>query len=836
MRLVWLGLLLMSLGVTEVSGIYAPLGERGSGLLLLGTLLVAVALRDRGPRRIAENLALSAAALLLLVTVPALRLPAAVLLAGGLLGLIGSRIGRAAAWGRGAASSAMLLFLGAAVAALYSLASPDFKHLDSLAPVAASLLRAVGAEVSAQGGVVLVRSLERLVEHRVSIDHVLPLPAAVFLAGSLALLATARRWGALVGCGVLAVAYLWLRYAVLLLVESESAASGLFWSLDALAIALTPWAVIHLVAFGPLAPRGEPGTVSTPVGHTVRGVVLAAAGTFCVVFGFAFADPGSRKPGRVLFDEGHSDWERTTRPMDTQWYGEESTYNYHSMRIYLEHFYDVRITRETLDRAVLDSCDVLVLKTPTRAYSAAEIEAVEAYVRRGGGLWLIGDHTNVFGITTFLNPMAARFGFEFGYDVTYDLHSGGLSLYRTPAAFRHPTVQNLEGFLFATSCTISPSTWTQRAMLGPGLRTLPLDYSEPGFFPRSVVEHGEATFGVFLQAAAAAKGRGRVAGFSDSTCFSNFFMHIPGKPELVLGTIEWLNRTNRFEPLRPVCLGVGIFLLAFAFRASRRYGAVGFFAGMVAGVGLAAAASGAIASRSYPPPSPHTPYTSVVLEAEHSRFFLPIRQLLGGTDGEHFLSFYIWIQRVGWVPSVTNRLEEALQAAPEVLVLLRPREPFTEEETRAVQRYVEGGGSLLLLDDAVLSGSTSNGLLEPFGMQMSVAPSAPADSTDAGFMLLDRGGHAVMKVESFQPITGGTALLATADGRAAVAARQVGRGAVLVCGAAHLFSTEHMGHTSAVPTPRQLQIYELEYWLLRAVRSRDFDQPMDAIAAPMRAS
>jgi hypothetical protein len=103
-------------------------------------------------------------------------------------------------------------------------------------------------------------------------------------------------------------------------------------------------------------------------------------------------------------------------------------------------------------------------------------------------------------------------------------------------------------------------------------------------------------------------------------------------------------------------------------------------------------------------------------------------------------------------------------------------------------------------------------------------------------MLLDRNGRAIMRLESFQPVTGGTGLLATADGRAAVAGRRVGRGAVLVCGVAHLFSTEQMGHTSASPTPRQLQIYELQYWMFRALRSHDFGQPLDAVAAPLRSS
>lgn len=66
---------------------------------------------------------------------------------------------------------------------------------------------------------------------------------------------------------------------------------------------------------------------------------------------------------------------------------------------------------------------MLVLKTPTREYSLGEINAIQRFVRRGGGLLLIGEHTDVFGTGTHLNAVAERFGFRFRFDCLFGVDS-----------------------------------------------------------------------------------------------------------------------------------------------------------------------------------------------------------------------------------------------------------------------------------------------------------------------------------------------------------------------------------------------------------------------------
>ena len=60
-------------------------------------------------------------------------------------------------------------------------------------------------------------------------------------------------------------------------------------------------------------------------------------------------------------------------------------------------------------------------------------------------------------------------------------------------------------------------------------------------------------------------GKGRVAAFTDSTSFSNFCVFEPGKKELWMGMLDWLNHSNPWiDPRYPLLLA-GLVLAALAF-------------------------------------------------------------------------------------------------------------------------------------------------------------------------------------------------------------------------------------------------------------------------------
>jgi hypothetical protein len=530
-------------------------------------------------------------------------------------------------------------------------------------------------------------------------------------------------------------------------------------------------------------------------------------------------DPGRKKAGRVLLDEYNSNWEWSTQAMDTEWYGQKSGYNYYSLGQWLEYYYQVETNFQPRTPQLLADYDVLIIKTPTAPFAPEEIEAIDAWVRKGGGLFLIGDHTNVFGTSSYLNPLAQRFGLRFRYDSTYDLKTLRVTLFERPQILAHPSVVHMPPFLFATSCTLEAPLLAGNVMVGYGLRALPVDYGNRVFFPDKE-KINDYPFGLFLQSAAVSHGRGRVVAFTDSTVFSNFTMFIAGKSEYFLGVMNWLNRSERWP------WGTA-FLAALALVAAA--GAIYLGTGLeyrracavaLGALFLAAAvgpwASLKLAEASYRLPQPHTEYTHIAFESEHSRMLLPTAPTASPPDAS-YQTFYVWTQRLGYVPSFSPTLEEALAQAT-VLVLVDPYRPLAPSEFRDVERFVAQGGRILAIAEPRGQGEAftyANQILSAFGLGIE------ARRPTTG-VVYNASGEAQRPLQVSGVVTGGEPIL-TLEGQAPIASlARHGDGIVIATAFAQPFNDQQMGTTSVVPTAQQRFLFEIEFWLLRGLVEGQF--------------
>jgi len=621
-----------------------------------------------------------------------------------------------------------------------------------------------------------------------------------------------RRLRALALVGLSTGLYAVLRYVMVVLLYAETEWFPLFWSPWAVAVSFLPLLplIAALIPLQHAPPRPAPALRSSA---RVTRPFWPAAGMFVAVLAFVaglgLEDPGRAKRGRVLIDEAHSDWEKTTRAFDTEWYGEESTYNYYCLRRFLDCHYDVSIAETAIAPELLQTCDVLILKTPTRPFGPDEITAIVEFVEAGGGLYLIGDHTNVFGTSSYLNPVAREFRLRFNYDGTYDLESGGLQLYRRPGFLPHPIVQRLPPFLFATSCTLRAPMTACSVITGRGLRSTEADYGGRSFFNRHP-DLASANLGSFVQLAAARHGRGRVLAFTDSTVFSNFGIFVPGKPELLLASVDWLDRVNRWPaPLRiALPAAVGILLIAWILiRCRRGAGQLVIALWLVAvAVPLAGAIVGAVNSLTYRLPQPQKPMVTVAFETEHSSFELPITSLRHDPSRD-FHTFYVWAQRLGYVPRVCGSFSEALGSANAVVVI-RPVEPFTPRELTRAASFVEQGGCLIVMDSPDNAASTANVLCGPLGLTVGHEPLPPSD-------LRDLDGEVVAANRAAAVVTGGTPVLFAGDDRPVLAFKRSGTGIVLAMADARLFANSSLGPSSTVPDERQRRLYEVVYRVFR---------------------
>jgi hypothetical protein len=139
----------------------------------------------------------------------------------------------------------------------------------------------------------------------------------------------------------------------------------------------------------------------------------------------------------IIIDESNSEWEPfwtdylQTYEMDPV----SGTNNYFGMLSILASLYDVTLTIDRpekqpavssvkavqIDELSLDTFEeiagdrkaVLVIKCLTSPYNQSEIDAIMNFTAKGNGLVLIGEHTDIYGMCTFLNPISEQMGYRF---------------------------------------------------------------------------------------------------------------------------------------------------------------------------------------------------------------------------------------------------------------------------------------------------------------------------------------------------------------------------------------------------------------------------------------
>ncbi len=568
---------------------------------------------------------------------------------------------------------------------------------------------------------------------------------------------------------------------------------------------------------------GLPWLAAAAMGMVAAAVVLWST---AVVW-----DPiGQRKDGRVMVVERHSTWEPTLRPYDTTWFGHDSSYSYSAVYDYASRFYEMSrlLESDVIDDRTLDRCDVLVVKVPTSPFATQEVEAILRFVRRGGGLLLIGDHTNVFKSSSYLNDIARPMGFTYRHDLLYSIGSPYYQAFR-PGLLPHPAVQHVPPMEFAVTCSIDPGVSRGRAAVqGMGLWSLPPAYNSITNFQPEAEYQPEMRYGSFVQIWATRHGAGRVLAFTDSTIFSNFCTFEPGKSEMLIGMLEWLNYRSPLDRDGPrialvvLLLACGAALLVMGLRWARRAG-IGWLVTLVCamlGWAAAAAGTGFMQRRAMPAPQPVRPMVQVVLDRTISEVPLS-RNGFSNPSGKGFALVEQWIPRLGY-RTVRERNDGAFTG--DLLVVLCPTRSPSEQFLQQLSEYVSNGGRLLVVDSTEVEDSTANTLLWPFGLSME-----RGNPAKGSFKLA--AGKPAVSVEAACEVDGGETLLRLGAHPVAAKVRH-GAGQVMAVGFGSLFQDDQMGGNWMVqPNADLLARYDL---LFRVVRAAGHDQPVVAPVAPRK--
>ena len=573
--------------------------------------------------------------------------------------------------------------------------------------------RAAGAEAALRGADLLVRDPQGELRFAATWGVIAARPLLLLWTLGGLLLASSGgegRWQGWLRLILLSLLFFGLRYAVLVLRYAATDDVLSVQAPPAIAMFWTPGSVLAAAAASCAATAAwdvarewgpAPGLATC-----VRGGVLAAVGGLALGAAASWTDPGVPKQGRVLLDErlGRA-WEPAGRLLDTERYGDFSAYSFSAMVEHLSHRFAVTVNgTEEYDADSLRDFDVLILKTPEEALGEEEVAAIHAWVADGGGLFLIGDHTDLLGMSTYLRPLASPYGIDFRFDSVAHVSTGGFNLWSAPWVPEHPVSDGLAPFECMTPCSLALRPGARPVLTLEQATSTEGDYAASSHFggraPRPAHAHGR-----LVLAAAAGGGKGRVMAFADSTVLSSFAYYTWSHADFVVRSVAWLNArasAGRFLSWAFLVLGV----LAVGLSLSRPLGGAAWPAhALLLSLGIAAGAWGAgrLAAQglAVPDPSPGSLRVGFVAEGGHA--WLPA---VLGTQPElpphgNLMTFIQTPQRLGMETSVVPRDPTVLDGL-DALVLLNPDTELGQPEApegwvAAVRRWVERGGRLLVV-------------------------------------------------------------------------------------------------------------------------------------------
>jgi len=741
-------------------------------------------------------------------------------------------------WRAGVLLNQRLTIVGLGVYFVYTSLEPLVQHWDWPATHVRIVLSLLGYVTGARSGEISLPSGTHSIGYGVSLNHLDGY--CVLLTVTMTMMIVCwfgeRRWISVVKVAVLTLIYNAIYVAGIILIVVVD--GGPFEMSAILPYRILAYLPLFL-ALGTVLSKRSGAVRQVDEGNAAGALRLCSVAIVLgLSLGFAVShqDSGTIKNGRIAIDDSHSKWEWTELELNKSVYGVQTVYNYYWFRKTLQRYFPtVDVHRSgVLNDAELNRYDVWVFKTPTLPYSVDEVEAIHRFVRNGGGIYVIGDHTNIFGMNTYLNQLTRDLGIEFGMDAVCPRDSR-MQYWKNTEPHPHPVTLHVRDFLWATSCSLKVNPLkADVAFAGSRLYSDRGEFTTNTFFGNMTRDPNER-FGRFAQIAVARIGRGRVCAMSDSTPFSSFTMAIPGKPEMAVGSIAWLNRANRVRGLASIAFLSVIGSVVVLVVALRRNQFLMCGLGLILG-SLCARCVCQVATRAtYPYPDAQGNVTQVgfILDSR-DRLPLEVEPTHDDVDTDYMQTFYVWLQRAGFFPTVVDARPNVLPHV-DALVVMSSRAAVRHQGE--LHPYLLRGGKVVLMltddsgEDTALASFAKDLAIDVAATPLEEPPLAAAEASadpDAKVQkripTLSATSELLGLAQASVPyprysISSSSGRLIESDGAKLGLACQfeVGRGKLIVIASHRMFSNYALGSTSNLPTKNQLMLYDCEFAIFERV-------------------
>ncbi len=277
-------------------------------------------------------------------------------------------------------------------------------------------------------------------------------------------------------------------------------------------LAVSPGAIVYTIKSTEMEPSST-GSRSTYVVPCL----------FAAAFLVGWLVPRSLAIDEVVFDEAHGSWATVNATYGPDDFGRNHSYTYSLLFEYSAGLVSSR--RHEGGTPQVGPNSVFVLKMPTEPLEKGFVASLVEWVRSGGRLLVIADHTDLFDTTQHLNTALGHFGIELDSTATFDSEGKPLRIRAGVAAATFGKVIGvLNSFVYQTGTSFKaiPPTALVIGTYGPSFAEHAV-YFRPnrfGYFrPRL-----DQPFGSHASLIAVPSGKGVVVVLADSTPWSNFSM------------------------------------------------------------------------------------------------------------------------------------------------------------------------------------------------------------------------------------------------------------------------------------------------------------------------
>jgi hypothetical protein len=499
---------------------------------------------------------------------------------------------------------------------------------------------------------------------------------------------------------------------------------------------------------------------------------------------------GQPHPGRVVvYADGLLQWE--DRGGLTEGEKEKGTKGHPAfggISHYLKHLgYSFELCSSPILPSQLDSARIFMVINPMRMLTQAERGAIWEFVRSGGSLLVLGDHTDVGGIQKPLNSLLEPVGIAFNFDTAYPLGlrtswQGALNSW--PVGFARVADDLDTGIHVGASLSIpSPVIPVFIGRYSFSDRGDRLKQAE-AYLGNKQLDPNEQ-MGDLVLAALAFSGRGKVLVFGDTTSFQNTVL--TQSYSFVANVFNYLSAPDGVPdmlryPIIPAIILALVFLLPLIVKYRPGLLIVLLFS-LALGATAFVVTPGTQAQGSVSLPSP-----LASVDMTHGANRSPF----GEDDGLQEL--FGWLDENGLPPVLSDRQFAEQMKSSRIIFMIAPELPVSKAEITLMRNFMREGGLIVMSAGADFGYSAQRALLE-FQYRIEERPLGNAPDVNAVWTSGPVTFYSAWPVYS----TGGEdKVLCTAWGYPVIRYRPIGRGGLLVIGDAGFFFSKNL-KTSAVP-------------------------------------